>query len=82
MCLVWRRFKPLRYVPVNRADGVDGALAILGRQLIDDRSHPGDQTLDQDLLFGGHAAVVSGPCHQLYQRLLWNIVTRMSCRRV
>src|SRR5215471_822734 len=40
MCLVWRRFEPLRYFPVNRADGVDSALAILGRQLIDDRSHP------------------------------------------
>jgi hypothetical protein len=46
MCLVWRRFEPLGYFPVNCADGGDGALAILGRQLIDDRSHPSDQPLD------------------------------------
>jgi hypothetical protein len=59
MCLVWWRFEPLRYFPVNRADGGDGALTILGRQVIDHRSHPSDQSFDQHLLFpGGHAAAL------------------------
>src|SRR5262249_14174019 len=56
MCLVWRRFEPLRYFPVYRADGVDGTPAIRRREFINDSSHPGDQAFNEYLLLtGGNA---------------------------